>query len=128
MENLIVADIKNTLERIRLHLGNPADLKILTFGRPESEFAVLYFEGLVNETRLAEQIENPTLIAGELSAEDRARLGRKRANVLLAPPVRCIRRPSILADLAWTRWKKNEIDNPAALAPLYLRVEGAPNA
>ncbi|MCA1900121.1 MAG: tRNA (adenosine(37)-N6)-threonylcarbamoyltransferase complex dimerization subunit type 1 TsaB [Chloroflexi bacterium] len=77
---------------------------------------------------LAEQIERPTLIAGELTAEDRSRLGRKRANVFLAPPVRCIRRPSILADLAWTRWKKNETDNPAALAPLYLRVEGAPNS
>ena len=73
-------------------------------------------------------IESPTYVAGELSSDDRARLSRKRANVLLASPVYCVRRPSILADLAWARWQKNEVDDAASLAPIYLHVEGTPIA
>jgi tRNA threonylcarbamoyladenosine biosynthesis protein TsaB len=76
--------------------------------------------------QLAEEIESPTHVAGELSSEDRSRLARKRTNILLASPVNCIRRPSILADLAWARWQKNEVDDPASLAPIYLHVEGTP--
>jgi tRNA threonylcarbamoyladenosine biosynthesis protein TsaB len=75
---------------------------------------------------LADEIENPTCIAGELSAEDRSRLARKRTNILLAAPVNCIRRPSILADLAWARWQMNDVDDAASLAPVYLHVEGTP--
>jgi tRNA threonylcarbamoyladenosine biosynthesis protein TsaB len=76
--------------------------------------------------QLADEIEHPTYVAGELTSEDRSRLARKRTNVLLASPVNCIRRPSILADLAWARWQKNEVDDPASLAPIYLHVEGTP--
>jgi tRNA threonylcarbamoyladenosine biosynthesis protein TsaB len=75
---------------------------------------------------LADEIENPTYIAGEFSSEDRSRLARKRAKILLASPVHCVRRPSILADLAWARWQKNEVDDAASLAPVYLHVEGTP--
>jgi tRNA threonylcarbamoyladenosine biosynthesis protein TsaB len=75
---------------------------------------------------LADEIESPTYVAGELSSDDRSRLSRKRVNILLASPVYCIRRPSILADLAWVRWQKNEVDNAATLAPVYLHVEGTP--
>jgi tRNA threonylcarbamoyladenosine biosynthesis protein TsaB len=75
---------------------------------------------------LADEIESPTYVAGELSSDDRSRLARKRVNILLASPVHCIRRPSILADLAWARWQKNEVDDAASLAPIYLHVEGTP--
>jgi tRNA threonylcarbamoyladenosine biosynthesis protein TsaB len=80
--------------------------------------------GTVDE--LAEQIDHPTCVAGELTSEDRSRLARKRANILLASPIYCVRRPSILADLAWARWQRNEVDDPASLAPIYLHVEGTP--
>ena len=75
---------------------------------------------------LADEIESPTYVAGELSSDDRSRLARKRVNILLASPVHCIRRPSILADLAWARWQKNDVDDAASLAPVYLHVEGTP--
>jgi tRNA threonylcarbamoyladenosine biosynthesis protein TsaB len=75
---------------------------------------------------LADGIESPTYVAGEFSSDDRSRLARKRVNILLASPVHCIRRPSILADLAWARWQKNEVDDAASLAPVYLHVEGTP--
>ncbi|MBC7878094.1 MAG: tRNA (adenosine(37)-N6)-threonylcarbamoyltransferase complex dimerization subunit type 1 TsaB [Anaerolineales bacterium] len=80
--------------------------------------------GTVDE--LADQIESPTYVAGELSSEDRSRLARKRVNVLLASPVHCVRRPAILAELAWARWQKNEVDDAASLAPVYLHVAGTP--
>lgn len=75
---------------------------------------------------LAESIESPTYVAGELSSDDRSRLARKRVNILLASPVYCVRRPSMLAELAWARWQKNEVDDAASLAPIYLHVEGTP--
>jgi len=75
---------------------------------------------------LADEIESPTYVAGELSSDDRIRLARKRVNILLASPLYCIRRPSILADLAWARWQKNDVDDAASLAPVYLHVEGTP--
>jgi len=75
---------------------------------------------------LAESIESPTYVAGELTSDDRGRLARKRVNILLASPVYCVRRPSMLAELAWARWQKNEVDDAASLAPIYLHVEGTP--
>jgi len=80
--------------------------------------------GTIDE--LAEEIESPTYVAGELTSDDRNRLSRKRVNILLASPVYCVRRPSILADLAWARWQKNDVDDAASLAPVYLHVEGTP--
>ena len=71
---------------------------------------------------LAESIDKPTLVAGELTAEDRQRLARKKVNVVLASPALCVRRPAVLAELAWTRWQNGEVDEPAALAPIYLHL------
>jgi tRNA threonylcarbamoyladenosine biosynthesis protein TsaB len=71
---------------------------------------------------LAESIDRPTLVAGELTAEERQRLARKKVNVVLAPPALCVRRPSILAELAWARWQEGKADAPASLAPIYLQV------
>ncbi len=77
---------------------------------------------------LADEIESPTHVAGELSADDRQRLARKRVNVLLASPAHSMRRPAILAELAWMRWKDGKADEIASLAPIYLHVAGAPPA
>jgi tRNA threonylcarbamoyladenosine biosynthesis protein TsaB len=75
---------------------------------------------------LAESIEAATYIAGELSVEERIRLSKKKSHVILASPINSVRRPSILADLAWTRFQNNDVDNAASLAPIYLHVEGTP--
>ena len=71
---------------------------------------------------LADSIDKPTLVAGELTAEDRQRLARKKVNVVLASATLCVRRPSVLAELAWTRWQNGEADEPASLAPIYLHL------
>ncbi len=71
---------------------------------------------------LAESIKEPTIVCGELTADERQRLARKRVNVLLASPAMCVRRPAVLAELAWERWQAGSQDDAASLAPIYLHV------
>lgn len=70
---------------------------------------------------LAEAIDEPTVVAGELSADERQRLARKKVNVVLAPLSLCIRRPAVLAEMAWARWRSGQTDDPRSLAPIYLQ-------
>lgn len=71
---------------------------------------------------LAEQIQNPTIVCGELSAEERQRLARKRVNVVLMTAANSVRRPAILAELAWARWQAGKVDDLSSLAPIYLHA------
>lgn len=76
---------------------------------------------------LADLIQSPTLVCGELTAEERQRLARKYKNVSIPSPANCVRRPGILAELAWQRWQAGIIDAAAPLAPIYLPTAGVPN-
>ena len=71
---------------------------------------------------LAESIRKPTIVCGELTADERQRLARKRVNVHLASPAQCVRRPAVLAEMAWERWQAGDEADAAALAPIYLHV------
>lgn len=83
---------------------------------------------VTNVDELADMIEHPTIVAGELNADERQRLARKKVNVQLAAPLACVRRPAILAELAWARWQAGQVDEAASLAPIYLHVgEGIPD-
>jgi len=73
---------------------------------------------------LAHRIRQRTLVCGELSAEERGRLERKFKNVVLASPAQCVRRPGILAELAWQNWQAGKAASAAGLAPIYLHVAG----
>jgi tRNA threonylcarbamoyladenosine biosynthesis protein TsaB len=73
---------------------------------------------------LAEQIHKPVLVCGEMSADERSRLMRKFKNVSLASPAQCVRRPGILAELAWQKWQAGKTDPAATLAPIYIHVAG----
>lgn len=73
---------------------------------------------------LADMIHTRVTICGELTADDRQRLARKFKNVSLASPAQCVRRPAVLAELAWEKWRAGEVGPAAALAPLYLHVAG----
>lgn len=78
--------------------------------------------GVTSADELAESINKPTIVCGELTAEERQRLARKRVNVLLASPAACVRRPAVLAEMAWERWQAGAQDDAASLAPIYLHV------
>ena len=80
--------------------------------------------GTVDE--LLKKIQSRTLVAGEFTSEERQRLTRK--NIILASPANCVRRPSVLAEMAWARLQENQVDDAASLAPFYLHVAGVPAA
>jgi tRNA threonylcarbamoyladenosine biosynthesis protein TsaB len=84
---------------------------------PTGETAMLTLQSL------NESIQTPTLVSGELSGEQRRLLARNRKNVLLASPVEALRRPAILAELAWNRWQAGQVDDPASLAPIYVHYQ-----
>ncbi len=71
---------------------------------------------------LATKIRKPTILCGELNPDERRRLARKRVNVKLLSPAQSVRRPAVLAELAWKRWQAGECDDVASLAPIYLHA------
>ena len=71
------------------------------------------------------ELESPIHIAGELTSEERKKISKIKT-VHLASPALSVRRPAVLAELAWNRWQKNDVDDAASLAPLYLHVAGTP--
>jgi tRNA threonylcarbamoyladenosine biosynthesis protein TsaB len=73
---------------------------------------------------LEQTIHKPVIICGELTAQDRRCLARRFRNVILASPAQCVRRPGILAEIAWIRWQAGRTDAAASLAPIYLHVAG----
>ena len=72
--------------------------------------------------QLAQAIRRPTIVAGELTSSERARLRRRWKRVRLLSPAHCVRRPALLAELAWTRWQQDQVDDPVTLTPLYLHT------
>ena len=76
---------------------------------------------LMTAAELEDSINKPTLICGELYEEERRVLGRKYKNAELTSPAQCVRRPAILAELAWARWQSGERDDIKGLGPIYLK-------
>jgi tRNA threonylcarbamoyladenosine biosynthesis protein TsaB len=76
---------------------------------------VLTVEALINE------VKSPILFCGELPARERQALAAK-PEIQLASPAQSVRRPAVLAELAWARWQTGDVDDEATLAPIYLHV------
>lgn len=75
---------------------------------------------VLSQAELIQRIQEPTLVCGELTADDRQSLVRNCENAILSSPASSLRRPAFLAELAWKRWQAGKTDEPAALSPLYL--------
>lgn len=103
--------------RGRLAVGwyQPGDGKWVSQGEPQ----------VFTPDELEQVIKKPTLIAGELSSEERHTLARRWKKVTLTPPALSVRRPSVLADLAWQRWQNMDVDDVVSLAPIYLHYKEA---
>lgn len=75
---------------------------------------------------LVESLQEPVVICGELSAQERQQLARQH-HITLVSPAHSLRHPAFLAELAWKRWKAGVLDDVNSLAPLYLhQTEGIP--
>lgn len=70
---------------------------------------------------LMDELKKPVIVCGELTSEEYHQLEEK-ADVHLASPAQSVRRPAILAELAWESALAGNINDPATLAPIYLHV------
>ena len=84
--------------------------------QPKSEARVVTVEKLIDE------IKSPWMLCGEFTSEERERLVKENVNIRLASPAQSVRRPAVLAELAWARWQAGQVDDEAALAPIYLHT------
>ncbi|MDB5080789.1 MAG: tRNA ((37)-N6)-threonylcarbamoyltransferase complex dimerization subunit type 1 TsaB [Chloroflexi bacterium] len=70
---------------------------------------------------LIERLEGPTFIAGELKPAQRVELIEKLPKAIILPAAVSLRRPGLLAELAWHRLSLGEPgDDLANLQPIYL--------
>ena len=76
---------------------------------------------VVTVESLKEEVKSPVIVCGELTSEERQKVAEK-AEVRLISPAGSVRRPAVLAELAWARWQAGGVDNQAKLAPIYLHV------
>ena len=79
------------------------------------------FARVVTVKTLVEEVTRPILVCGELTAEERQALAAK-PEIHLVSPAQSVRRPAVLAELAWARWQAGNVDDQTTLAPIYLHV------
>ncbi|GAB4489157.1 MAG: tRNA (adenosine(37)-N6)-threonylcarbamoyltransferase complex dimerization subunit type 1 TsaB [Anaerolineales bacterium] len=70
---------------------------------------------------LSASIEQESLIAGDLTADERSTL-QNNPLIRLISPALSTRRPGILAELTWKRLQTGHADDLHSLAPLYLHI------
>ncbi|HZO25898.1 MAG TPA: tRNA (adenosine(37)-N6)-threonylcarbamoyltransferase complex dimerization subunit type 1 TsaB [Chloroflexota bacterium] len=110
-------------------LGSPVRA-VLAAGR--GRFATALFQADGGRLRQADEVVGVTLdsllrlmvercaIVGDLDAESRTRLAALGEHVWVAPPAVSVRRPSVLAELAWQRFRQGCLPGPDAGEPIYL--------
>jgi tRNA threonylcarbamoyladenosine biosynthesis protein TsaB len=95
--------------------SSPADKVSRKQWQAQGEARVVTLEALMAE------VQSPSAVCGEFTAEIRQKIVSNE-NIQLVSPANSIRRPAVLAELAWARWQNNDVDDEASLAPLYLHV------
>jgi len=70
---------------------------------------------------LTNEVESPVIFCGELTSDERKKMAENAA-VHLASPAQSVRRPAVLAELAWLRLQAGKLDDQANLAPIYLHI------
>ncbi len=77
---------------------------------------------ILTPQELSEEIEEETIICGEMNEEERRVISRKWKKVHLCSPAGSIRRASFLAEIAAQRCAQGNYDDPMTLAPIYLHT------
>lgn len=76
---------------------------------------------VVSLEALLAEVVSPSLICGEFAGDSRQKI-LSNEHARLVAPANSIRRPAVLAELAWARWQTGDVDDEASLAPLYLHT------
>ncbi len=77
-------------------------------------------------SELRDRLESPTYVCGELDEEGREALAN-HARAKLASPALCVRRPGVLAEIAWHKIRSGWDIHPSQVVPVYLRTSGEPS-
>ena len=81
----------------------------------QGDARVVTIDGLLSE------LQNPCIVCGEFPAEVRHQIMAQEQARLISP-AGSVRRPAVLAELAWARWQNGDVDEEASLAPIYIHV------
>jgi tRNA threonylcarbamoyladenosine biosynthesis protein TsaB len=76
---------------------------------------------VVTVEALLDEVRNPAILCGEFTSGERHKLSQN-PEIHLVSPAQSVRRPAVLAELAWARWQAGSVDDEATLAPIYLHV------
>ena len=76
---------------------------------------------VVEWSELAEQMVVPAIVLGEINTQGLEALRGLYGRIDIPPAAYHLRRAGFLADLAWTRLRANQVDDPSALVPVYAR-------
>jgi len=95
--------------------SSPADKVSRKQWQAQGDARVVTLEALMAE------VQSPSVVCGEFTAEIRQKLVSNE-NIQLVSPSNSIRRPTVLAELAWKRWQSGDVDDDATLAPIYLHT------
>lgn len=76
---------------------------------------------VVTASTLLDEVKIPAILCAELTEKERETMARN-PEFQLVSPAGSIRRPAVLAELAWRRWQAGDVDDPATLAPIYLHI------
>lgn len=68
---------------------------------------------------LIARIDAPTQLCGEIDAAGHAALAALGDRVMIASAAQSLRRAGYLAEIAYSRLRSGQVDNPATLAPIY---------
>jgi tRNA threonylcarbamoyladenosine biosynthesis protein TsaB len=71
---------------------------------------------------LVSRLGESSYICGELTTKQRESL-RKEQLVQLAPPSACVRRPAVLAEMAWDMLRRKRVKKFAEITPIYLETK-----
>jgi tRNA threonylcarbamoyladenosine biosynthesis protein TsaB len=70
------------------------------------------------------RLQVPVAFAGEIDAAAAKLIRRANRSAVVVAPSVSVRRAAVLAEIGWNRWKKQQVTDADALAPLYLREPG----
>ncbi len=85
--------------------------------RRQSDFQV----GTITE--LMDQLQGFVNVCGELSQTEREGIKARFGDaVVLSPPASSLRRAAFLAEIAWQRLERSEVDDLETLSPTYLHL------
>ena len=77
---------------------------------------------VVSAHELEKSITSRTLVCGEMDSDEKNILARRWRNIQFADPPQNIRRPSILANIAYERFIIEDFDDASSTIPIYLRT------